>query len=89
MPASTANYVYVAAWHSGRAAAWHAAGTRVEPRCEHFFSYQYYSAHGCKIQPCTPWYSSTAVDVYLYGFCFKIKEEALRLRLIFFFYQYY
>ena len=44
------------------------------PGASIFFSYQYYSAHGCKIQLCTGTAMGTAVDVYLYGFCFKIKE---------------
>ena len=50
-----------------------------------FFGYQYYIVY---TQLCTR-LQNTTVDVYMYGFCFKIKALLdCRLREIFF-YQYY
>ena len=70
----------------GRASASHAGGRRVEPRREHFFSYQYYSAHGCKIQLCTPWYGRRRILTYTCtASVLKLRSSGLAATLNFLF----
>jgi hypothetical protein len=71
-PDSTVYYVYMAAWPSGRAAGWHAAGGGIEPRCEHTIFRISTIVYTVAKYSCA--HHGTDVDVYLYDFCFKIKE---------------